>query len=224
MTDSSSAANSLSAFDAISQHINGTTVISEAIASARESAREYGVPVPDAMTGAVLTTLMSLASARREGHPAAIIASPAAGVVGLHLAAGLAPDGVLTCIDPELEHQSLAKSAFREAGVRPNRQRFLPSQPLEVMDRLAAESYDLAYLDVAPTLLRAAEEKAWPLLKRGGILILTGALLDGTIEDSSRTDRDTAAARETDEYVLTLDDAFVMRLPVSAGTTVLVKK
>lgn len=224
MSDSSSSASPLSAFDAIAQHVNNTTVTSEAIASAEESAREYGVAVPDAMTGAALTTLMSLASARRDGHPTAIVVSPAAGVVGLYLAAGLASDGILTCIDPELEHQALAKAAFREAGIRPNRQRFLPSQPLEVMDRLAVDSYDLVYLDVAPSLLRATQEKAWPLLKSGGILILTGALLDGTIEDASRTDRDTAAAREADEYVLSLDDAYVMRLPIAAGTTVLLKK
>lgn len=224
MSETSSSATPLSARDAIAQHVNNTTVVTEALESARESAREYGVAVPDTMTGAALTSLMALTSARRDGHPAAVIASPAAGVVGLHLAAGLGDDGVLTCIDPELEHQSLAKAAFRAAGIRPNRQRFLPSQPLEVMDRLATDSYDLVYLDVAPAILRAAQEKAWPLLRSGGALVLTGALLDGTVADSSRTDRDTVAAREADEYMLQLDDAYVMRLPLAAGTTVLVKK
>ena len=187
MSETSSSATPLSARDAIAQHVNNTTVVSEALESARESAREYGVAVPDTMTGAALTSLMALTSARRDGHPAAVIASPA-------------------------------------AGIRPNRQRFLPSQPLEVMDRLAADSYDLVYLDVAPAILRAAQEKAWPLLRSGGALVLTGALLDGTVADSSRTDRDTVAAREADEYMLQLDDAYVMRLPLAAGTTVLVKK
>lgn len=224
MFDTSTSASPLSALDAIAQHVNKTTPASEAITSACESAREYGVAVPDDMAGAALTALMAMTSSRRDGHPAAVIASPAAGVVGLHLAAGLGEDGVLTCIDPEIEHQSLAKAAFRAVGIRPNRQRFLPSQPLEVMERLAADSYDLVYLDVAPVSIRAAQEKAWPLLRSGGALVIVGALLDGTVADESRSDRDTAAAREADEYLMQLEDALVMRLPLAAGTTILVKK
>nr|WP_120491311.1 class I SAM-dependent methyltransferase [Corynebacterium lactis] len=224
MSDTTSSAAPLTALDAIAQHVNATTAQSDAITRACESASEYGVAVPDAMTGSFLTAMMTLASARRDGHPAAVIASPAAGVVGLHLAAGLADDGVLTCIDPELEHQSLAKQAFRDAGIRPNRQRFLPSSPVEVMDRLAPDSYDLVYLDVDPSMILAAQEKAWPLLRAGGVLIIPGALLDGTVEDDSRTDRDTVAARMADQQLLELEGATVVRLPIAAGATVLLKK
>lgn len=223
VSDTSSSASPLTALDAVVQHVNATTPQSDAIGRAIESAREYGVAVPDAMTGAFLTAMMSLASARRTGHPAAVIASPAAGVVGLHLMAGLADDGVLTCIDPELEHQALAKQAFRDAGIRPNRQRFLPSPPTEVMDRLAPSSYDLVYLDVEPSAILAAQEKAWPLLREGGVLVIPGALLDGTVEDTSRTDRDTAAARLADQQLLELEGARVVRLPIAAGATILVK-
>ena len=75
MSETSSSATPLSARDAIAQHVNNTTVVSEALESARESAREYGVAVPDTMTGAALTSLMALTSARRDGHPAAVIAA-----------------------------------------------------------------------------------------------------------------------------------------------------
>ena len=41
--------------------------------------------------------------------------------------------------------------------------------------------------------------------------------------DSSRTDRDTAAAREADEAARTLDGATVTRLPYGAGLTLITK-
>ena len=41
-----------------------------------------------------------------------------AGVSGLHLFAGMAPDGILTSIDIEAENQRAAKQAFTEAGDR----------------------------------------------------------------------------------------------------------
>lgn len=229
MSDNNSSPAPVSALEAIVEHVNATTPTAAAVARAVESAREYGIATPDAMTAATLTALANLASARRDSHPAAVIASPAAGVVGLHVAAGIGEQGVLTCIDAELEHQALAKEAFREGGIRPNRQRFLPSEPLEVMQRLAPEAYDFVYLDVAPTAIAAARAKAWPLLRSGGIMVIVGSLLDGTVEDDSRSDRDTVAAREADAAeVARADsadaDALLLRLPVAAGTTVLVKK
>lgn len=221
-----SASNStpLTAYDAITQHVNATISTTDAIVSATESAQEFGIAVPDALTGTVLTSLMQLAAARRSTSPAAVIASPASAVVGLYLLAALDDGGVLTCIDPEIEHQSLAKKAFRDAGIRANRQRFLPSHPREVLGRLAPGAYDLVYLDVAPLDLIAVQEQAWPLLRPGGVLVMAGALLDGTIEDTSRNDRDTQAAREADQHFLAIEDATIMRLPIAAGMTILLKK
>ena len=40
------------------------------------------------------------------------------GVSGLHLLAGMAPDGVLTSIDIEAEHQRAAKDVFGPVGRR----------------------------------------------------------------------------------------------------------
>lgn len=225
MTDkTASTSTPPTAYDAVTQHVNETTPVADAIAGATESAREFGIAVPDVMTGTLLTSLMQLAAARRTTSPAAVIASPAAAVVGLHLLAALDDGGVLTCIDPEIEHQSLAKKAFRDAGIRTNRQRFLPSHPREVLGRLAPGAYDLVYLDVAPSDLVSVQDQAWPLLRPGGVLIMAGALLDGTIEDPSRTDRDTQAAREADQHFLALEDATLLRLPLAAGMSVLIKK
>lgn len=214
----------ISALDAMSAHINATAVADDALAGARDDAAEFGLPVPDAVAGGTLTALAALASARRPDGPAAVAATPAVGVVGLHLFAGMPDNGVLTCIDPEIEHQKLARDAFRRAGIGSSRHRFLPSRPLDVLGRLAPGAYDLIYADVAPAEVAAFRERAWSLLSDGGVLIFAGVLLDGTIADESRRDRDTVAAREAEQHLLEREDALVTRMPIGAGAIALIKK
>lgn len=205
-------------------HINATGVADDALAAARADAAEFGLPCPDEVAGGTLTTLAALASARRPDGPAAVAATPAVSVVGLHLFAGMPDDGHLTCIDPETTHQKLARDSFKRAGIPASRHRFLPSRPIDVLSRLAPGAYDLIYADVPPAEIETFRDRAWPLLSDGGVLIFAGVLLDGTIADESRRDRDTAAAREAERHLLERDDALVTRLPIGAGAVVLVKK
>lgn len=210
------------AFEFLRNYVESTTEIDPALATAREDAAEFGLPVPDEVTGQLITTLA--AATNGEGSTGAIAITPAAGLVGLYILRGLANGTTLTCIDPETEHQRHAKSIFREAGYSPSRVRFLPSRPLDVMGRLAFDSYQLVFGQVSPMDLRAFIDAAWPLLRPGGVLMLADALLDGTVSDDTRRDRDTVAAREADEYVRGLDGAHVARLPLGAGLTLVTKK
>ena len=57
----------------------------------------------------------------------------------------------------------------------------------------------------------------------GGTLVLVDSLLDGTIADETRRDRDTAAARQAEEMVQGLDGALVTRLPFGAGMTLVTR-
>ena len=93
-----------------------------------------------------------------------------------------------------------------------------------VLGRLAPGAYDLIYADVAPAEVAAFRERAWPLLSDGGVLIFAGVLLDGTIADESRRDRDTVAAREAEQHLLEREDALVTRMPIGAGAIALIKK
>ena len=56
------------------------------------------------------------------------------------------------------------------------------------------------------------------------MLIFAGVLLDGTIADESRRDRDTNAAREAEKHLLEREDALVARLPIGSGAIALIKK
>ncbi|WP_425292295.1 O-methyltransferase [Corynebacterium mayonis] len=189
---------------------------------ARTDAEESFLPAPGTALGQLLTTLAA-AGASPNG---AVAVTPAAGVVGLHILHGLSEKATLTCIEPEAEHQTGAREAFRTAGFAPARARFLTARPLDVMGRLAPESYHLVYADVAPVELSSMLAAAWPLLARGGTLLIADSLLDGTIADPTRRDRDTEAVRALWEDADKLGDeaAVVTRLPLDGGITLVTKR
>lgn len=196
--------------------------VADALRQAREDAEENGVPTPSPIVGDLLTVL----AAGSQASQGAVAVTPAAGVAGLHILAGLREKATLTCIEPEAALQAGAKEAFRAAGFAPSRVRFLTSRPLEVMGRLATGAYQLIYADVAAVQLRPLIDAAWPLLAPGGTLVISGSLLDGTVADPTRRDRETEAAREADAFVdtLALDDAAVARLPLDGGLTLITKR
>ena len=213
--------------DAINAYIATTSPMDEGLEAARADAAEFDLSVPDSATGEALKLLASLATgwSRASNEVAQCIAvTPALGVVGLHLFAGMPENGHLSCIDPDTEHQRLAKEAFRGAGYGPRRYRFLPARALDVMERLAPNSYSLIYVEAAPSDVVAIRDLALPLLNPGGVLVFPDTLLDGTIGDNTRTDRMTVAAREADAELLGTSDVTVARLPIGAGATVLHKR
>jgi predicted O-methyltransferase YrrM len=223
--------NTGSALDAVRTYVNTTADIDNPLTEARTAADEYGLLSPDAMTGEFLTFLAARAAsaaALAGEQPTAVVMSPAAGVTGLYLFAGFGDAegknaGHVTCIDPEATHQHLARRSFTTAGIRNGAFRFLPSSPLEGVTRLAADSYDIIVSDSAVELVRATVDAALPVLRPGGVLVLLNSLLDGAAADPSRTDRDTTAVRETQEFLRDLENVTVARLPLGGGATLVTK-
>src|ERR1700753_4342975 len=84
----------------------------EVLERARGRAAELGCVPIGAGGGAALRALAAATSAKN-----VVEVGTGAGVSGLWLLAGMRPDGVLTTVDVEAEHQRAAKEAFTEAGV-----------------------------------------------------------------------------------------------------------
>ncbi|WP_238596936.1 O-methyltransferase [Corynebacterium heidelbergense] len=253
-----------------------------ALTSAETAAEEFGLAVPDALTGEFLRFLAARTAAAARAHargetggnggttPTAIVMSPACGAVGLHIYRGFhaahaaaqpdeqtrgaaggnangghtvggavvgsyvvgatgsgasysAHEGHLTCIEPEVQHQQLAKAAFGEAGVPNNCYRFLPSAPLDVVGRLASDSYDLAVAECDVRDLAALCAATLPALRPGGTLVLLDSLMDGAIADEDDRDRMVVAAREADAAIAEMGNVVVTRLPLGAGATIITK-
>jgi predicted O-methyltransferase YrrM len=176
---------------AIVSHAEGSITEDDVTAAARERAVDSGAGAVTPAVGALLSVL-----ARLTGAKAVVEVGTGAGVSGLWLLAGMREDGVLTTIDIEPEYQRLAKQAFVEAGVGPSRTRLIAGRAQEVLTRLADESYDLVFIDAAPTDQPAYVAEAVRLLRPGGAVVVHRAALGGRAGDASASDPEVSAVRE----------------------------
>jgi predicted O-methyltransferase YrrM len=119
-----------------------------------------------------------------------------AGVSGLWLLRGMAPDGVLTSIDVEAEHQRVARETFAAAGVAANRTRLITGRALDVLPRLTDGAYDLVFCDGSKSEYGDYLTEATRLLRPGGVVAFDNALWHGRVADPAARDADTVAVRE----------------------------
>ena len=93
------------------------------------------------------------------------------GVSGLALFAGMQPDGILTSVDIEPDHQQVARKAFLSVGIPTQRFRLIAGAALNVLPRLSDGAYDLVFIDadkVEYAGLRRAGHPAAPPRRRAG--------------------------------------------------------
>ncbi|WP_281255240.1 O-methyltransferase [Isoptericola jiangsuensis] len=157
---------------------------------ARERGVELGAPTVGTATGSLLQVVAGALQAR-----AVVEIGTGSGVVSLWLLRGMAPDGVLTTIDPDVAHHRAAKTAFAEEGVEPHRTRTISRPATDVLPRLADAAYDLVVVTAEPHTLAAYVDAAVRLLRPGGVLAMVDSLLAGRVVDPTWRDHETAAVR-----------------------------
>lgn len=187
-------------------------------AAARLRAAEVGLGCVDPLTGAALRFLAASVSAR-----SAVEIGTGAGVSTLWLLKGLAPDGVLTTIDRDTEHQRLAKAALADAAVPSGRVRLIAGDALTVLPKLSDAAYDLVLCDAARADAADYVVAALRLLRPGGVVAVVGALAGGKVASSSARDADTVAARELLKAVHDDPRLVPAVVPVGAGLLVAVR-
>jgi predicted O-methyltransferase YrrM len=183
-----------------------------ALVAARARAAEVGVPCVDSVTGSLLRLLAGVAAAK-----AVVELGTGAGVSALWLLRGMRPDAVLTTVDPETEHQRLAKQSLVEAGYGSGRVRLIAGRALEVLPRLSDGAYDLVFCDAQRSENLDYLEAALRLLRPGGLVVFAGALGDGRVADPSARDPETVALRELAARVRDDERLTPALLPVGAG-------
>jgi predicted O-methyltransferase YrrM len=186
---------------------------------ARGLANEVGVVPVQSGAGAALRLLAAAGAAK-----AVVEIGTGTGVSGLWLLRGMRPDGVLTTIDVEAEHQRMARRIFAEAGYAPSRARLITGRALDVLPRLADGMYDLIFVDGAVDEFSACVGAALRLLRPGGILAMNGALAGGRIADPAARDAGTTALREMVKNMRDAEEWIPALLPVGEGVLAAVKR
>jgi len=158
---------------------------------ARARAEEVGVVPILSGGGAALRLLAATLDAR-----AVVEVGTGTGVSGVWLLRGMRPDGILTSVDVEAEHQRLARETFAEEGIQPNRARLITGRALDVLPRLTDGAYDLVFCDGAKQEYAGYLAEALRLLRPGGVVAFDNALWHDKVADPAARDPETVSLRE----------------------------
>jgi predicted O-methyltransferase YrrM len=191
----------------------------EVIQKARVRSEELGcVPImPGA--GSALRLLAAAVNAK-----AVVEVGTGAGVSGLWLVSGMPPDGILTTIDHQPEHQRAAKEAYAAAGIAPQRTRVISGRALDVLPRLTDAAYDMVVIDADKAEYPQYVEQALRLLRSGGVLVLDNMLWHDKVADPATRDEITTTLRDLGKELRDNDSLLSALLPVGDGVLAAVKR
>jgi predicted O-methyltransferase YrrM len=191
----------------------------DAAAQARVEAEPLGVEPLSRGTVSTLTFLARAVQAR-----AVVEIGTGTGQSGLALFAGMQPDGILTSVDLEADHQRQARKAFGSVGIPSQRFRLIAGDALTVLPKLSDGAYDLVL--VAGDSLEYGDYVAQGLrlLRHGGLLVVTHTLWHDKTADPTNDEDETLAVRTALEAVAENDDLVATLLPVGDGLLAAVKR
>jgi predicted O-methyltransferase YrrM len=178
--------------------------------AARTRGEELGC-IPIGRGGGAALRFLAAATAAR----AVVEVGTGAGVSGLWLLRGMRPDGVLTTVDKDPEHQRAARQAFAEAGIQSGRARLITGAALEVLPRLTDGGYDLVFVDAAKTEYADYLVEALRLLRPGGVVAFDNMLWHDKVADPAQRDPETVAMRDLGRAVR--DDDRLVPVLLHAG-------
>jgi predicted O-methyltransferase YrrM len=191
----------------------------EVIQKARVRSEELGcVPIMPGV-GSALRLLAAAVNAK-----AVVEVGTGAGVSGLWLMSGMPPDGILTTIDHQPEHQRAAKEAYTAAGIAPQRTRVISGRALDVLPRLTDAAYDMVVIDADKAEYPQYVEHALRLLRSGGVLVLDNMLWHDKVADPATRDEITTTIRDLGKELRDNDSLLPALLPVGDGVLAAVKR
>ncbi|HVQ96872.1 MAG TPA: O-methyltransferase [Mycobacteriales bacterium] len=197
---------------AIREYVEAWMAEDPPLVAARAKAAELGcVPIGPA-GGAALRFLATAVGAR-----SVVEIGTGTGVSGLWLLRGMRPDGVLTTVDIEPEHQRAARQTFADGGIPGGRARLINGPALEVLPRLTDRGYDLVFCDAVKTEYADYLTEALRLLRPGGVVAFDNALWHDRVPDPSARDPETVSVRDLGRAVRDDERLVSALLPVGDG-------
>lgn len=188
------------------------------LADLEVAARPGSVPILDRASGRILGILAS-------GRRRVVEVGTAIGYSTLWLALGQPADGTIVTIDPDTARTTVARDAWRRAGIPDARIRVVNAPALEAFAAASPElagPFDLAFIDALKEEYAAYLDAILPRLAPGALVVADNVLWSGR-SSGSRPSHDgdgTAALRAFCARVLG-DERFVASiLPVGDGLLV----
>jgi predicted O-methyltransferase YrrM len=181
---------------------------------ARKNGEEVGVIDPTAAVGNFLKFATELTGAK-----SVVEIGTNSGVGSLWVLQALANDGVLTTIDAEREHSKIARTVFEEADIPATKYRIITGNLIDVVGKLADNSYELIITRDAMDLFEIVQE-SFRLLKSGGLLIIDQALSGGKVADSTQRDPESIARRDAIKVIQEDSRWSSSVIPIGAGVLV----
>ncbi len=134
------------------------------------------------------------------------------GVGTLWLLKGVINSGVITTIDPEVQHIQVAKQVLNDADIAPNRYRLITSDYLDVMRKLADRAYDLVVFRGNPEDIFDVIDEAHRILRTGGILAIDHFYGGGKVPDPAQRDPKTIALRDAGKFLKSQSESWSIAL------------
>jgi predicted O-methyltransferase YrrM len=181
---------------------------------ARRNGEEVGTIDPTPAVGNYIKFLTKLLNSK-----SVVEIGTGSGVGGLWIFQGISNEGVLTTIDSEREHSRIARTIFEEAGIPSTRYRIITGKLIEVIGKLADNSYEVVIIRPALDLFEMVQE-SYRLLKTGGILVIDQVLSNGKVADPAQRDPESIARRDAIKVIK--EDERWSATVVSVGAGVLV--
>ncbi len=163
----------------------------EILLAARARGVEVGATDVSQGAGSFLSFLAHLISAQ-----SVVEVGTGSGVGSLWLLRGMIESGTLTSIDNEAEHARIARIAFSEAQISPQRYRLITNPVVDVMGKLTDRAYDLVVLRHDAEDLSFSIDEAYRMLRTGGVLVIDNFFGQGKVSDPAQRDPRTIALRE----------------------------
>jgi len=189
------------------------------LSRARERGHELGVEAVSAGTGSLLTVLAAGAGVRT-----AVELGAGVGVSGVCLLRGMDDRGILTAVEPDIEHLDAARLAYSEAGFASHRTRTINGRSQDVLPRLADAAYDLVFVDGARTRVAQDVLEAARLLRVGGLLVVNDALDSDTVPQPAVRRPSTLSARQAQRFLRDDERFDTVMLPTGTGVLVAVRR
>lgn len=183
-------------------------------------AEEHRVPIADREVARFIEITVRATGARR-----VLEIGMAIGYTVMHLLRGMDGGGEVVTIEPSEEMIARGEEYLGRAG-HGGRVRIERGRALEVLPRLAGETFDAVFLDALKEEYVEYLEHSLPLLRVGGLVIVDNLLWGGQVAGEIRSPDQTAstqALREFNQVFMRHPQLLSVILPVGDGLGYAVK-